>query len=615
MRPCPKCGTQVSDSAAVCPQCGHAFGVSTESEQSQKQASDVVSMSAPSSPEAAGAAAGGTSLGKKSSKVALLTVILLVLLGGAAAASYMFLSKSPKDRFMEAQLQSLTTLATEIGSGSDVQTELQRRLVEEPSATTMEISGGLRNPGALGEDAQMLDDLLRRANVTLVTKYDPENQVTSNKAKLKMEGSELIAGEFWESEERLALHVPTLYPKHVVLENRNLGQFFRNLGMDYSGPDRFTTRNEAREVTTKHENDIMAFMADYGKYIVDFVQEEEVTLEKGVAFESPEGSVKLDQLTLTLSEERMRELLNGMATKLGDDDKGLTILSEVIAASVKTSGQSTFTPDSVDAREMQKWQDPAYVKNKLKQGASDFPEDAKDIAMPGGLKITILVDGKEIANQKVDFTLEDLKFSLETTRWKNKDKSVNHAVRMAVEQVGSGGGNRLALDVKSKTTESAKNEKKITTEGLVEFYDRGRKELEIKGNLDILVEKEVSGGKTRTTYDFKVNLDGTDVEDLPQVKGKAVVLADSKIANDRHGKETSLEFTLISPRPTDPSVGGNMKIKTTVELNQPSVSVPVTTSADSVRLNDLSPEEMNALIQEVSMNGMQFLQRNAHLFQ
>lgn len=601
---CPQCGAPVPDAARYCSSCGTRLpqaeppSVGSPGEMPAHEQAAQPQAAAGALAQGAPGPAGRGRFARKGRAALVLSALLVLLVAGGAAASYLLLPRSPKQLFFEVQRSYVAGLAAEIRTAQKARLDLERLMAERPSRTHIVITGGTR-----GLDEA--DALFKDSALEMDVQLDPRSQATGITAGFRLRGEDLISAEFWQTPDYLALHVPELEREYIVLENRNLRQFFRDRGFyDYTGPDRIETENRLRAVLRENEDELARLAAGYARLVYDFIAEEEVTLEKGVQYSSPDGPVELDRLVLRLSEARLRELLTHLAASFRDDDEALGLLSEIAAAAAANGG-----PELAD------WQDPAHARSRLREGADKVAASLAGLNFPAGLTWTVYTDGKRLVDQKLEFTVENAQgrafpVAVQAADWGSPDAKRTRSGKVSLRSVYSPSyEDELVVEWRSTTTAAGKDRAETEVALSFEVYEGGERAGGLHLSDTAVTDRNVQKGKDRTTHDFTLKL--SDYGSEAEFSGTLSTLASNAVQNNRFEQDVTMTLAVEPMSPWDPAFDLELTISTATEVLEGQLDLPDLTGAK--RLNDMSDQEIEELLMGMGRSLDRLMQRSVQL--
>lgn len=533
----------------------------------------------------------------------LAVVAAVVVLGAAAAASLLFVNKSPKRLFLEAQASLAGGLIGDLQAAMGPSWELQERMQKEPYQSTVKVTADF-DVAVQDPSAQMVKDLLQRSSLVMGARHDPTVQRQLIDFTLNVKGTDLVAGEFYQSPDELALKVPVLHSKYLQLENKDLRKTFADKGIPYTGPDRIVTASDYQRFLKVDEAKWEPLLKEYARYVHDFIQDDEIALERSYPYQSPDGEVTMKRITLTLSEQRVKDLFVGLGRKFRDDEDALDLVATNVSGWASLMVESASLEGS-EAADLNKLKDKESVKQQIRDGVLDWEESWSEVELPNGLQITTVLDSKNNpVEQEITLTVVgnggpvDLKFTV--TRWNGSNGTQDRNFVFMAEKESKRGG----FEWKSHTVPVSKAETKTTSTFL--FHDNASMDPPLKGQVIATVVKGAQEGKDQRTYDFSLDMGQNE----PDLTGQVSILHTSQATGKRFEASTTATLDLPADSPV-----------TQVKLTFDSATdlggkgeFPTFSDANAVNINKLSRSEWDQLVAELSSATERFLMRNMTLF-
>jgi hypothetical protein len=538
-----------------------------------------------------------------------LPVAALVLVGAVIAAYFLLSHRTPRQLLALANVKFASAAAEELDLGVSGPWGLQSRMQSEPSTSKVTISGRLsskeRNP-----DIQLVQQFLDKSSIMLTSKNDPKADKQWYDLKLNLRGSELLSGEFYRSPEQLAAKVPVIYDKHMLLENHDIGSVMAKLDIPWEGPDKFPSQTETMK-NLKLEQ-LMPVLMEYGRFLNTSVKDDEITMESGVDYQSPDGTVSLRQITLNLSEARIKEILKGLSQKLRDDEAGLDKIAESIAGFAEMAATGAAANDP----ELKRWQDKSYVKQQIRDGSRDgWDKAVDDLLFPEGLTVTLLVDkGGNLVHERIRFAMapreypEDLVFTdVYLSHWKGKN---GNDLKILVD-AGSGTGKNASsvrFDLKShKEPTAGKEERSKTTVDIIS-QNYGYTDA-VRIDMNTTVTRGAERGKDRYVTDATIKIGaGTSGG---TISAKLNTLRSNSTGGSHY--ENTTELTLDIAGDGVPGINVGVKTETAVDFGKID-AFPAFSDTTAINLNTASQSDIDRLRMDLQKGVQRFLNSNMSLF-
>ncbi|MFZ5824031.1 MAG: zinc-ribbon domain-containing protein [Bacillota bacterium] len=590
---CPHCGHQVAEGIQFCTHCGKALAQSPLPDKFQ----------APWQPYQPPPPRRGW-------LVWLAAALGLAVVAGASVAAYLlFFGPTPKQLFLAAQARYVVDSLKEVEGALGPLLPMQQRMEKEPFQSTVKLSADF-NLNETVPQAEQVRSLLKQSSLVVNAQRDPAADRQLTELKLNVRGGELLSAEFYQSPEELALKVPILHDKYLHLENRDLRSAFQSKGIPWTGPNRILTRKDYQTHLTLDPAKYLPVVKEYAGYVTEFIHDDEVTLEKNYRYASPDGEVKAKRVTLTLTEERVKEFFVGLGRKFKDDEQALDL---VVA---NTSGIATLMLESgsvsgPDRKQLERLRDKEYVRQSIQEGVEEWEAEWGRLRLPQGLTIALVLDGRNrLVQEEIRMTVvgegdAEADVAITLTRWDGKDAKD----RSLLVTVRESKGDEVALEWKSHTTPSGADGQ--TTRTSVKAWETkgNRQEAVLQANVTTTLTKGVESGKDKRTADFA--FESTPKE--PAVSGSLSTVHSSQASGNRFESLSTLNLT-IDPRNTyEPKVTLTFNTDSAVEFGV-SPAFPTFSATNSLNLNRMSRGEFNGLMLELQRAAERFVMKNATLF-
>lgn len=264
----------------------------------------------------------GKSKTKKVILIIIIVLIVLILLGGGIFAyTYFFtdLFLSEKQGFYKYIAKNSELL--EIFKDEDLSKYLEK-IQNEAYSNDGEFSISLT--GDIDEETKKITDEIQKHKITLKSNVDNSSKYSSQELKLKYGEKDVISGVFINKDDYLGLKVNDIgLNKFITLENNNLKQFAKNLGLTdeqiESIPDKIDFENlQRQEIFSKEE--LIEIKDRYLKVITDNLTEDMFSKKE----ENGESVY-----TLTVTEESGKVIFIALIDTLKNDEELLNKMKQV----------------------------------------------------------------------------------------------------------------------------------------------------------------------------------------------------------------------------------------------------------------------------------------------
>ncbi|MBZ4646458.1 MAG: hypothetical protein JG777_1947 [Clostridia bacterium] len=559
-------------------------------------------------------------------KIILTTIIALLTIAGTALGYKMFFSKTPKQLYLEAEYRNYKVFAEKIKKLQEKErVKLVQYLLENPSHVVTELSGNisLDGNGMAAEQLDTIKDLLKKAKLVIDTKNNPKEKKSLSQISLQLNGSNLVDAHIFQSDRKLGLKVPLLYDKYFVLDTDNFKQSLENIGIQEDNiPEKILTWEDFKGVIKLPKEQLRSIGLDYGKFITSSIKEEEIVLTKNVTFKISDSEIKCKKFTLTMSEDRAKDLLAGLVSKFKDDEKLLELLTE----NVYNIARLMENTGNISSEELGKLTDRNEIKSVIKDGALEFKDLVANLKFPNGIKMSVLVDKQNnIVDRKIEFEIgykeedERILFMIFNSNLANKDQSEISELNVMIKPRGSSskGKNELTFALNSYTVPNTKeNTLKKKLEVYTKLYNNDREVLNGKSEININNQKDEQG-EERIETDLVVTAKGEQDSGSYDIKLNGQILQDLKgtLKDKLFDADSDMKFKVDV---NDSSIGNQalelkLKVKENIKLDE-TPDFPELGSSNSIDLINVNEAEKMEIIQEIQMQAFKFYMKNSQLF-
>lgn len=318
-----------------------------------------------------------------SKKMVWIAIIAVILIAGGIAASTL-LSKDAKEQYFLAEYNSAKLIEEAAETRYSDEFDWAEEVKETPSESSVDISAEFNDPS--GFDSTGMQDIINNATISLNSSIDPKNKemgfdLSANVAEIAIDDI-----EFYVTDNKMLASLPFLN-QFLQVKEEDIGNFLYQID-----PMTFTGEEEVKfdsffDQTVMSEEDIEHFQNEYMKMIYQELPEDAFTTEDESVDVNGE-KLKTSKITLNLSEEKVKDIIEKVLIKAEKDDK----LKDII------ENQATLDPIS-------------YTSNDVSQMLEDFEaaivevrEGLDDFKIPNGLTSTLWI--KDDLVVKRDFSIE-----------------------------------------------------------------------------------------------------------------------------------------------------------------------------------------------------------------
>ncbi|MDK2934583.1 MAG: hypothetical protein PWP27_2393 [Clostridiales bacterium] len=556
-------------------------------------------------------------------KFIFLGIIAVLIIMGSALAYKIFFDKTPKELFLEAEYKNFKTIAEKIKKAKEQErVKLAKYLLENSAHITTELSGDFSIDGVNDPQLNMIREMLKKAKIVIDTKNDSKQKKNLAEISLQLSGTNLFDVHIYQSDKKLGFKVPVLYDKYFVLDGNNLQKSLEKV--DYYGevPNKIITNEDIKNAVKLPKEQLQSIGLDYGKFILSTLKEEDFTLTKDVPFSMGDQEIKSKQITLSLPEDRLKDIMVELVSKFRDDEQLLDLIAEnlySVAHLMEEAGYAT-------SDELGDLTDKSKIKTAIRDGALDLKDGVRDLRFPDGLKISILLDKKHnIVDRKINFVIghqdSDMKVAFEISKkhWTNKDKSEKSNWDIKVQPRGGHlkGKNEMTFEFNASTTPDAKPDawqKKL--EAYCKLYDNDQEILNGRAEFNINSQSDKQEGEKLNT-DFVIAAKGQDHSTGYEIKASGEIAQKLKGSFKDEFFDTDsdirLKINASDGYSGNEQVTINLNLKENVKLNE-TLDFPELNNSNAVNLLEIDEAEKMQIMREIQNAAFKFYMKNSNLF-
>ncbi|MFK2825177.1 zinc ribbon domain-containing protein [Bacillus sp. B190/17] len=587
MKNCVHCGNPIGAGTKFCPSCGketaagqasnQEFSAALEADETNKQ-NDIVK--------------------KSRGKLPWVIALVVLLLGGGATAAFL-LNKSPKELFLLSEYHAYEQAKADFDEKYGESFEFSKKLMEQPSTSQMTLRAGLEMDSLQNDpDAAMVMEMLKNATITAKMKQDPKKNAGDYNIALNLEGEKALDMEFVHTDQQMGAKVPLLYSKFFYLNLDEYGEFMRKMDPSYTGPEKLELSPVEWKDLELKEEDVNYLTERYAAFLVDQLKDENFELEKGVEYEFKGEKMKLRKVTLSLSSQETKSLMNEYMDRLIKDKK-LHSMIAVRAEKVIKAGAATEVSGEIPSREEMEEE----IVNSLKEAK----ESLQDVEFPNGLSSVLLIDKKEqIIDRTMKMTVANPSAEEVALKIHTKNVPYGNEQRMKEFTMEAMPKENKEEKVTVQVTNDMKGKDDKRTEDL-RISLHGAKEEAANFNMKSTFAGD-SKGKQNIDRAFTLKVQGDAAYEVPsEISGKVKQVQDTNLDKEYSNEKLDVEVTV-----DDEMNGGTLSfvVDTKTKLVD-KVTVPAfkENQPGSLNVNEITDEQLAQIQQEVGLNVMSLMSR------
>jgi len=523
--------------------------------------------------------------------------IVLGTIGSLAVAgsvgAFLLFNKSPKELYFEAELNNYKNIVENIKSDYKTELDYMKLLREKPYKNESEFKADINSPFLEMQSPEIVQ-LINSLSFEVFSMEDAKKEEVYVDLNVKHENKSIGRAEAFSSNKEVALKMPSLYDKYLVLKTDKFGEVMRKFNPDYEGPEKLKINNDIYDMVELDDKVIDEIKKDYAEYIFDSIDDENVSMEK-IKYNGKTAQ----KLTLELSDKETKKLIKGFLTKLKDDKRTINLIVDTsydyYMASMESGGIGMG--HLLTEKEFKKG-----TRETLIDNIEDRIEELEEYSFGKGIRSSITLQNEEIVSRHFVFTLIE-------------------------KELKSGGQIVLSHNIKGD-----KGTFKITA-NIVD--EKGKVESE-EGSISDTYSFKRSNKGFNSEHTFK--LKGTDEEEIPEfvvtynkMKNKnlinnefSLVLKsdeeqngvddiklsfDTELKFDKNQYDSSAEYSVSEKSFGKISLFLNSKTTFTKKLDFPDFN-----EKNSVDLSKASMDEIAEIMETVELNAHDFMQTNEDIF-
>ncbi|MFA1821242.1 hypothetical protein ACDX78_13895 [Virgibacillus oceani] len=330
---------------------------------------------------------------KKGAPKGLIAIIVaaVVVIGGGAAAM-MMLNLGEKEKYFLAERDTIDFMVETVEDRYEPEMNWLKHTQENVTESTIELAAEYNDPfggsGTMGMDPSQI---INNSSLTITSATDMENEELSAELLANIGGIEVDGINFHLTSERVLLGLPFL-EEILQLMDEDFGPLLHEfdpatftgeetLGLDsvFDGTSGFLT-----------EEDLEHFQEEYLEMIFEELPESAFTSEDE-ATQIMGESLDTEKITLHLTEEEMKELINLVIAKMQEDERLKELMREQFNPLVAT--------DPMMDQEIDR------MISEFEEGLEDAEEAVENLYIPEGLTSTLWVHNDLVAKRDFEVSI------------------------------------------------------------------------------------------------------------------------------------------------------------------------------------------------------------------
>ena len=327
-----------------------------------------------------------------------------------------------------------------------------------------------------------------------------ENKMSSN-IKLSYDNKDVVEANLVKNSDIYGIQSDIMHDKYIVVENNNLKELAKKLGMDEENiPDKFE-QVEAYDLLYVSKEDRKEIVDKYKQVVNNKIGKDKYTAEKNVETEINGEKVKTNTYKLTITEKEVYETIKSILETAKDDEK----TQELIISKYEMINKNVQNSEELTKDNIKDYIDDLIsdVDRELKYAS----EDSMDIIVYVNKGKTVKIETKENEDtisaeffekdnkNNIVISIEDYKLNIE---YELKEESNNKNLKGTIT-------------ILSDNEEQGKIDYEIAIKGTI---GKGKNEITAKFNIEADEDKIELNIKENVNYDEKVTIEDLDSDKI-----------------------------------------------------------------------------------------------------
>ena len=327
-----------------------------------------------------------------------------------------------------------------------------------------------------------------------------ENKMSSN-IKLSYDNKDVVEADLVKNSDIYGIQSDIMHDKYIVVENNNLKELAKKLGMDEENiPDKFE-QVEAYDLLYVSKEDRKEIVDKYKQVVNNKIGKDKYTAEKNVETEINGEKVKTNTYKLTITEKEVYETIKSILETAKDDEK----TQELIISKYEMINKNVQNSEELTKDNIKDYIDDLIsdVDRELKYAS----EDSMDVIVYVNKGKTVKIEAKENEDtisaeffekdnkNNIVISIEDYKLNIE---YELKEESNNKNLKGTIT-------------ILSDNEEQGKINYEIAVQGTI---GKGKNEITAKFNIEADEDKIELNIKENVNYDEKVTIEDLDSDKI-----------------------------------------------------------------------------------------------------
>lgn len=335
---------------------------------------------------------------KKKSKLIPILLAAILIIGGGAAAFAFLKNLSPKEAYFQAEQKSYEHIVDTFKDRYESELDWAEKTQEKPTESVLELSANVSGIDNMSGGLFSVEQLVNNSKLVLSSQTDLDKKIMSSKVEGNIAGIELENLDVHLTADKLLVHLPFL-DEMMQVKGEDIGKILKSLDPYSFTGEESVDFNAFFESTAGllSEEDVEYFKKEYGEMVFNELPDD--SFKKDSETVAVDGdSIKADKITMSLSEDQVKDILTKVFAKMEKDEK----LKEIIKEQFQLQQFGFGLPIANIPPQVQEEAD-SFIE-EFETAMKEAQEGIKDTHFPDGINSTIWVKDKLIV--KRDFNLK-----------------------------------------------------------------------------------------------------------------------------------------------------------------------------------------------------------------
>ena len=549
-------------------------------------------------------------------KLILISVCVVVILGIAAllAVHFGFMAKSPRQFYLESESKNVKRYSDQIKQVYNDFYTYQKPYMDSRYKDRLELTADLQSgeekPFGLS-NAKDIFDIIRKCKLVVDSNNDPNAKKSLTKLSLLLESAPMLDAEVYTNNRQMGVTIPVFLPdKYFMVNLDKLDEVYDRLESRYNllplKPKRVLKKVDIAKAISFSNEEFDGVIKDYGSFVAGLIDESDVKYGKNVTVKVGNEDREGREVVVSLSSEKTKKLLQGIADKISSDDTLLKLTygnySDVIKLVDEAGIFQLF--EVLDQKgylklnkTLKSYMENVDVKKDLDKFKASIKDYGNSAVISDGLKMTLVIDKSgAILDRKTDISYskssgEKTAIDIHTgTNDVKNDDFKNGFCEIALSSTDTNGQKQAVLwsfnsDITPSGTGSDKKGKiEITNSNKV----NDKEEFSAQIKLDLDKKQDPATLKDNSTVKYDIGFKGGESAATDRFNGEIDTVSWKNNKTKTRDANTTLLINADLPSYNLKNTSLKLDLKKEDRLEIPEFSLPEVQPANEVDLNNIS---------------------------